>query len=139
MFLFENESIGIYLSSENPCIVWMAKGFILGADFREGEEVFLTLYRRYRSEYPHLERLNDLRLMEGGISPEDTDWSAKVIMPQLAALGLSKEAFVMSEDFFTLLSVENYQESLSSIKTAFFKSEEEAFAWLSSVDISPTD
>lgn len=66
------------------------------------------------------------------ISPDVQTWMAESIFTTYPSIGMVKKAFVMSEDFFTQLSMEQHLEEdrTNAFKSAFFHSIEAALEWL---------
>ncbi len=62
------------------------------------------------------------------------EWHDSVIVPKYIAIGITKIGFVMPEDFFTQISIEQTFEedaASASLQTKYFDSEAAAKSWLS--------
>jgi hypothetical protein len=130
MELFSNDYVTISIDRGVPCLEWIGKKFISSAAFRESEEKSLSFYREHVGNFPNLQWYVDARKV-GAISHEDTEWVAKTILPQFAALGLKKEAFVVPESAFGKVAIDDYMsESGDRIRIEVFDSEAKAKAWL---------
>ncbi|WP_027000553.1 STAS/SEC14 domain-containing protein [Eisenibacter elegans] len=65
------------------------------------------------------------------ITPEMQSWADQEVYSQLGKLGVSRMAFVISEDFYAQLSVEQaIEESKKDYEVKYFRSRAEALAWL---------
>jgi len=131
MELLNNDYITISIDESVPCLEWIGKKFIPSEAFRESEEKSLSFFREYVEKYPNLQWYVDARKV-GAISQENTEWVAKVILPQFASLGLKKEAFVVPESAFGKVAIDDYMsESGDKIQIKVFDSEFKAKTWLS--------
>ncbi|MCU0449038.1 MAG: hypothetical protein MUC97_04215 [Bernardetiaceae bacterium] len=106
------------------------------SEFKESQQQSLAFFQQYKILYPKLEWFVDSRLLTG-VLPEDLAWHNEVMLPHFLAAGLTREAFVMPQDFFGSLSVENYAADQSGGPQAvpqikMFATPEEAKNWLKS-------
>ncbi len=132
MKLFENDLYELNLDIQTPCLEWIGKKFMVSSDFRESELKSLELYKKHKPAYPGLEWYVDARNI-GPIAPEDTKWIVDVILPEFAAAGLRKEAFVVPKSALGRLVVKNYTSKAGDIiEIKVFPSEKEAKTWLTS-------
>jgi hypothetical protein len=130
MKLFENEYVKLSLDEKVPCLEWIGKKFMPSEAFRASEETSLQLYLQYKKTYPKMQWFVDARDI-GPVSPTDTQWVAEKILPQFAAAGLTKEAFVVPKSALGKITVKNYRSDAGKIiEIEVFDSVEAAKNWL---------
>jgi hypothetical protein len=130
MKLFENEYVKQSIDESVPCLEWIGKKYIPSKEFRTSEEKSLELYRGYKKKYPQMEWFVDARDI-GAVSPKDTQWVIDEILPQFAALGLTKEAFVVSKSALGKMTVNYYKSTAGKvIEIRMFETVEAAKNWL---------
>jgi hypothetical protein len=130
MVLFENESYRISLDTEIPCLEWLGFSSMTSKEFRESEWMSIDFIKEYKKKYPKLEWFVDAREV-GLISTEDTSWAVEEILPRVASLGISKEAFVVSESALGKLIIKNFKSKAGeTIEIKLFSSSEDAKSWL---------
>jgi hypothetical protein len=131
MELFENEYVKLSIDESVPCLEWIGKnGFIPSEEFRLSEEKSLEFYRAYKKTYLKMEWFVDARYIDT-IFPKDTQWLVDEILPQFAAAGLTKEAFVVSESALGKMTVDYYKSAAGqTIEIRMFDTVEAAKNWL---------
>ncbi len=131
MILFENRSVKICLDSEVPCLDWIATNHVSSDEFRESELESVKQYEILKQKYPMLEWFVDARKVEG-LHTEDTEWAAEVILPKMADLGLTKEAFVLPSNVFGQFTIEDYKNEVADgrVTIHMFDDVTEAKKWL---------
>ena len=130
MDLYDDEFVKISIDESVPCIEWIGKQFMSSEKFRFSEEKSLALFTEYKLKYPKLEWYVDAREI-GPVSPENTEWVARTILPQFAAAGLKKEAFVVPKSALGRMAVQHYvSEAGETIQMQVFDSPEAAKKWL---------
>lgn len=90
-----------------------------------------TLVARLKEVSPKLVRGN-MREMLFTIEPRTQAWVNKVLLGCYEELGIKKLALVLSEDFFSSVSIEQTMEERENrlYETRFFTDPEEAMVWL---------
>lgn len=92
-----------------PCITSSGDGFMLSRDFREFMENGLDLIREKIKENGKLGWLIDARYMEV-IDPDDSEWVVTHWNVKAYEIGLRFVAFILPENIFTLMNIEEYTE-----------------------------
>ena len=103
-------------------------GYTPSAEYRDG----LETAREYITDYGVTRWLADLRQM-GAILQADEKWTNTTWWQGVARSDLKKMAVMRSDDYFNDMSVErimNTAMDLVDFEVAYFRSEEEALAWL---------
>ena len=132
MKLYENDAVCLSLDETVPCLEWKGKKFLSSEEFRESEEKSLQYYAQSKERYPHLGWFVDARHV-GAVSPQDTQWVAKEILPRFATLGLKKEAFVVQSNVLGQMTVQTYESQAGQIiEIGMYDSEADAKRWLKS-------
>lgn len=132
MTLFENEYYKLALDTKTPCLEWIGKQFMPSAEFRESEVKSVEFYKKYKPKYPKLEYFVDSRDI-GPISPKDTEWIIKEILPEMLKDGLRKEAFVVPKTAVGKIVVKNYVSNAGiTVEMDIFETVDEAKKWLKS-------
>lgn len=133
----------------------MAKEIIFKSDFSElfyNNKNDLFIYRRFANEkysnkvyQREAEKLAELtekykpsclllnnKEFTFSITPAIQEWVNNNIFPRLIKAGIKRGAFVVSEDLFAQVSIEQTMEEDTGkkLKTKFFDTEEEALKWL---------
>ena len=130
MLIFESEYLDLSIDANVPCLEWIGKKFIPSKEFRASEEKSLQAYLQYKNTYPNMQWFVDARNI-GPISPEDTQWVIDKILPEFAAAGLNKEAFVVPKSAIGKMTVKNYASDAGRIiEINVFESVEAAKKWL---------
>ena len=86
--------------------------------------------------YRHPKHLVDLRNFLYTISPEVQAWTDNIIFPRFLDTGLNRIAFVVSQDLFAQVSVEQMLEedtAVSSFQSRYFDHYFQARDWLTAV------
>ena len=84
---------------------------------------------KYRPDFSMADTINFLYT----ITPDMQDWTNTEFMPRFIGAGVKKQAFVVSKDLFSQVSVEQTMEEEQNIKAfqfRYFDSQEEALEWL---------
>ncbi len=113
------------------CIIQTWKGFFNSDYFRKGVEKTNELFAR---ESPVKKFLVDLS-MSSVIKKEDTDWAAGTAIPIAVLHGLKYYGFVLPENVFTRVSLENFTEELRQpdLEIKIFVNIESAKSWVESL------
>jgi hypothetical protein len=128
--LLDNAQVRMQLNADVPALEWIFKKdhFLTSEELRYYLDVYLAYYREYRPQFPALGGLYDTRYFMS-MSPEDAAYAASENTPLLVEAGLRREAFIVPEDVFGQLSLEDYTMQ-AQLQTANFTSLEDARAWL---------
>jgi hypothetical protein len=121
----------IYFHPEEKMLIehWLPESKnMLESDFRQE---LLAYKRAVLSRRPEKVLVNskDLHFV---ISPENQVWMAKEIFTAYAEAGMKKKAFLMPEDFFTQVSMEQHvqEDTTNSFVYGFFDDFDTAKKWL---------
>lgn len=100
----------------------------------EYKEVFLD-FLDIILKYKPTKNLPNIKEMKFGITLTLQEWTNQYIFAPVLEVGLLHSAFVVSEDFITLLSVEQVMEEPEGIKfnNRYFNNREDAWNWLVSI------
>ncbi|PIE33753.1 hypothetical protein CSA56_10535 [candidate division KSB3 bacterium] len=132
MKLFENEYVTLSIDENIPCLEWIGKKYMPSEAFKESEEKSLELYLKYKDRHPGMQWFIDASEV-GPVSLQDTEWVIENILPQFAAAGLIKEAFVMPTRAIGKITVDNYRSDAGeTIEIELFDTTEAAKDWLKS-------
>jgi hypothetical protein len=128
--LLDNAQVRLQLNADVPALEWIFKKdhFLTSEELRRYLDIYLEYYRQYRPQFDTLGGLYDTRFFMS-MSPEDAAYAASVNTPLLIEAGLRREAFIIPEDVFGQLSLEDYS-AQAQLQTANFTTLEDARAWL---------
>jgi hypothetical protein len=128
--LLDNPQVRLQLNADVPALEWIFKKdhFLTSEELRRYLDIYLEYYRQYRPQFDTLGGLYDTRFFMS-MSPEDAAYAASVNTPLLIEAGLRREAFIIPEDVFGQLSLEDYS-AQAQLQTANFTTLEDARAWL---------
>lgn len=130
MNLYDDDYVRISIDESVPCLEWTGKSYVPSDKFRLSEEKSLEFFKQYKVKYPKLQWFVDARDI-GPVSPQDTEWIAKHILPQFAAAGLKKEAFVVPKSALGKMAVQQYSsEAGETIEIQLFDGATAAKNWL---------
>ena len=130
MELYDDEYVKISIDENVPCIEWTGKKFMPSEIFRLSEEKSLEFYKKYKLEYPALQWYVDARDI-GPVSPQDTEWIVQNILPEFAAAGLKREAFVIPKSALGRMAVQTYaSDAGETVEIQMFDNVEAAKQWL---------
>lgn len=78
--------------------------------------------------------LIDTRNFKFILIPEIQEWFAQEVFTVYPATGVQKKAFLVADDFISQVALEQHIENVTNqtFKVAFYESEEDALAWLTS-------
>ncbi|MBL6448267.1 hypothetical protein JMN32_18275 [Fulvivirga sp. 29W222] len=129
----ENRYFGY--DQEVPYIASLGNGFMLSEEFRKFMERGLELIHEKIKENGNLGWLVDARRMEV-IDPNDKEWVVNHWNIKAYEAGLRFVAFVLPENIFTLMNIEEYTEEStnnSALTIHHFNDVESAKNWLKEV------
>lgn len=128
--LFEKSYLIIEYSVENRLLIQNWKGFATSAQFREGIEKSVEIFRQ-RKPLRLLSNTKDSAV----VKKEDTEWAASYGIGNMLQNGLKGVAFIVSTNVFTQLSVNNFKSQTKEAPFAmqYFDNEEKAIDWLITV------
>ena len=113
--------------------VWITSTLMQQVDYHK----LLELYLGYLQEYRPQKLLIDSRKASYAIAPEDQDWINTHIYPQTLEAGIQKIAFLVGEDIFMSVSLQQVSnDSMQNeairkqMNQQFFNNYEEAKRWL---------
>ncbi|MCS6821774.1 MAG: hypothetical protein NZ551_07885 [Microscillaceae bacterium] len=137
--VFENEILQIYHYPQEDILemVWTSQPNTPQQQIREACLAYLEQQKRYKSKF------NIVNTQNAGyvIVPEDQDWINTHIAPEAWKAGMRAAAYIMPEDFFMGLSIEQLSEDASlnaetrqvMIQQQYFKDIQSALKWFSSL------
>ena len=120
---------------EIPCINSTGDGFMLSEEFRSFMERGLELIKEKIEENGKLGWLIDARNMEV-IDPSDNEWVVSHWNQRAYEFGLRFVAFVLPDNIFTLMNIEEYTEQSGedgALTIQHFDDMESARNWLKEV------
>lgn len=115
-----------------PCILSEGHGFMTSPEFRMFMERGLELIHEKIAEIGKLGWLVDTRFVEV-FDPQDTQWIVEYWNPKAYEAGLRYIAFVMPENVFAEMNVNEYidlSHEAGGLTLNHFKDQESARAWL---------
>ncbi len=98
-------------------------------EYKEEFKIYASLIEKYKPLYI----LVDTRKFLFSVIPELQEWQIKVIRPSFINVGVKKAAMLMSEDFFSQISIEQTleeDEENHTWQTQFFENKNDAMEWL---------
>ncbi|MCS6967054.1 MAG: hypothetical protein RMJ44_02660 [Cytophagales bacterium] len=133
--IFQNHSLLMSIDPTQRLMitVWTTKPTLQDEEYKELMYSFLNAILQYRPE----RILIDSRKAEYVIRPDMQDWINANIYPPAAEAGVRKAAFLLGEDLFMQLSLEQVvEDSMQNekvrqiIQQNFFHNYDEAIQWL---------
>jgi hypothetical protein len=127
MIIVNEKHLVLEYDEELKTIIQTWKGFFTSEKFREGVEETNKLFEK---KAPVKKFLVDTRACSV-VKGEDTTWAAQTAIPTAIRHGLKYYGFVLPENVFTQVSLNNFQEQLNqpSLEISLFKTLEEAKQW----------
>ena len=130
MLLINKPYVTIERDDHLKCLIQTWKGFAKSEDFRAAIHASLEVFKKEK-----INKIISNTKSAALVNKEDTDWVAQVITPQMVQYGLRYMAFIVPNDVFTQLSVDNFKKEANSVVSIrYFDQLETATQWLSSVN-----
>jgi len=110
-------------------LVWTAdSGIMKDEDFKNEMRVYASAIKRYKP----MRIIFDSRFFEFIIRPEMQEWLAFNVFPEYKIAGVRKKAYIVSEDVFPTVTLENYMNKSTpeKVETRFFDGSNSAQEWL---------
>jgi|WetSurMetagenome_2_1015567.scaffolds.fasta_scaffold54429_4 hypothetical protein len=133
--LYENKYLQVFVDESVPYLGFTWNGFVPSTEFRSGVLKCGEFIEDYALTHPNLRLLGDTQTI-GVISREDMKWLVEYVTPLYAKAGAKYLAFIMSNNAFGQLSLNNYVSQTTGseyLTTQIFDNKEEALDWLKSV------
>ncbi|WP_020533509.1 hypothetical protein [Flexithrix dorotheae] len=131
MKLYDNKYQEIHLDQQYGILTNSWKKESIDMEDEEYQKELLNLKIFVEKYRPKMQLIN-IREFGFTISPEMQRWTDDHINKSHLNLGVQKAAFIMSEEIFAQVSVEQTMEEQQGLnfETKYFKSEEDALKWL---------
>ena len=126
VFRSEEATVDVYPDGSFIHLIW--NGNASGAKYRLPVEKLIETVKQYSIVY----FLSDTRRM-GPILYADTEWTEKVVIPELITAGVRRSAVLSSRDVLNMIAIDNMVASIPAeapYVVAFFATTEEAMKWL---------
>lgn len=110
-------------------VIWTEGGLMTEEEYRKESLNFLEIADKYQSKG----NLIDTRDFQYIISPDMQEWLNTAVFPKLMATGVQKMAFLVTEELFAQVSIEqtmNEEAAKEGFQTHFFENREAAMSWL---------
>jgi hypothetical protein len=126
MKIFESSCITIEFDENTKILTQTWKGYATSAQFREGIEKSINLFKQKGAKAVLTDSLNG-----GIVRKEDTDWAATYAVPLLLQSGMKAQAFIVPTNAFIQMSVKNYTEQTGgTFQLQYFDDLEKGKNWL---------
>ncbi|MCC5945614.1 MAG: hypothetical protein JJT94_11820 [Bernardetiaceae bacterium] len=134
MILHENKYVKIVLDQDAMIlkVIWSeATEDMEDKDFREG----LIRYAEMVELYKPAKVLVNTKVFKMAIPPDTQEWVDTYIQPRALQAGVKYFAYIVSEDLFSQVSIEQTMEenTAQNFTTQYFESEDTAVTWLLSI------
>ncbi|NJL14851.1 MAG: hypothetical protein HC913_18860 [Microscillaceae bacterium] len=110
--------------------IWFTTAQMLDEEYRNLMGTYLYCVEKCRPSYVMI----DSQAARYSIAPDMQDWVNEKVYPQAVAWGVRRLAFVVSQEFYTQMSleqvVEDSKQMIPNLKQGFFQHREEAKKWL---------
>jgi hypothetical protein len=130
MIIHETPYLKLEIDTELQCLIQHWRGFCTSEQFRAGIMKSIEVMTEN-----HLSNILTDTRDQDLIRKEDTDWLSQEMLPIFLSSGLKAQAFILPQDLFTKVSVQNYQEVTDNVpvKIAYFNNTEDSIAWLETI------
>ncbi len=118
-----------YLDQQILEAIWTEGGLMNDDEYRQESLNFIQAARNHRPKAG----LIDTRDFQFTIVPETQEWLNTVIFPELIKAGIRKMAFLVTDDLFSQVSIEQAMDEKTAkegFQTRFFDDYESAKAWV---------
>lgn len=128
--LFENEFLSIFLYQNKPKIlkiIWTADSY------RMQDKDFKYIIRKWSDlveKHQAVTTIVDTLKFQYTIIPAMQDWYNKEITPRNFNAGMRKIAFIVPEEIFSMVSIQQIFDDQGEIIFQYFENEHEAKKWL---------
>ena len=129
MIIYQTSFLELAYWADEKCLYQHWRGFTSSENFRIGILKSLECMQ----DYEIIKIITDTR-EQGLVRKQDTDWVVLEIAPKMWASGLIAQAFVLPQDIFTQVSVQNYSEQTTNLsqqlQISYFENLDSAKKWL---------
>lgn len=131
MKIVNEKNLVLEFDEELNCIIQTWKGFFNSEFFKTGVEKTNKLFEQKRPVKKFLVDISQSSV----IKKEDTDWAARTAIPKAISNGLKYYGFVLPENVFTQVSLNNFKQELNqpSIEIRLFDNIDSAKTWARSL------
>ncbi|WP_224997190.1 hypothetical protein [Cesiribacter sp. SM1] len=128
--LYEKSYLVIEYDAEKKLLIQNWRGFATSAEFREGIEKSVEIFRQKKPS-----RLLSNTQNSSLVKKEDTEWAATYGIGNMLQNGLKAVAFIISTNAFTQMSVSNFKDQTKNAPFVmqYFDDVEKATNWLLTV------
>jgi len=132
MKVVNDEHLDLEYNDDLKCIIQSWKGYFNSDFFRNGVEKTNQLFEK---QAPVEIFLVDIST-SGVIKNEDTEWAAETAIPRAIKNGLKYYGFVVPENVFAQLSLNNFRKQLNqpSLETKLFDNLNSAKKWAEEIN-----
>jgi hypothetical protein len=130
--LVDDHRLRYQLNKDVPALEWVFKPnyTFLSEEFRQAHRDFLEAYRQHVALFPQLRVLYDTSRAYV-VPQEEATYAAAHITPHMVAAGLRREAFVVSQDIFLQMIVDDYRVLVKGdLQIGIFDDLAKARSWL---------
>ena len=116
------------VDEERQLMVQSWLSYCTSREFRKVQLITVKYFQKYNCKY-----FISNTTKAGVLDPNDTEWAAEVVTPQLMEAGMEVLNFIVPENQFALMAIRNYEESnrdAFKVKTNIFKSVEDAIEFM---------
>lgn len=127
MKIVNEKNLVLEYDDDLNCIIQTWKGFFNSEFFKDGVEKTNKLFEQKKPVEKFLVDISQCSV----IKKDDTDWAARTAIPKAISNGLKYYGFVLPENIFTQVSLNNFKQELNqpSLEIRIFDSIEAAKNW----------
>jgi len=131
-YVYKNKFLQITYDAERKLMIntWLTEcKYMTDVDYKAQMMEYAERVERYSPDVSMADAINFLYT----ITPEIQNWTNTEFMPRFIGAGVKKQAFLVSKDLFSQVSVEqtmDQEQNINAFQFRYFKSREEALAWL---------
>ncbi|MBX3102807.1 MAG: hypothetical protein KF690_09885 [Bacteroidetes bacterium] len=133
--LMDDHRLRLQLNRDVPSLEWYFKpGYVfLAEEFRQAHRQLVSYFETYVRLLPRLTVLYDTS-PASLLSAEEAKYAAAHITPLMVAAGLRREAFVVPEDVFMQMLIEDYKtHTQDTLEVGIFRDVGDARQWLAAL------
>jgi hypothetical protein len=124
MIVLSEKNIQIEYLPQQACLIQTWNGYLSSADFRKAIDSTVEFAKKN-----NVAAILSNTQQQGAVKKEDSNYAASV-MPELVKHGLKKMAFVLPENVFAQIAVDNFKENSKDSLIRYFASEAKAKEWI---------
>jgi hypothetical protein len=130
--VYQQPYVKIYIDEDVPAIYEDWIGEVTSEEFLETMEAKLSIYQVFKTQYPDLQWVMDIRQLKG-VENKDLVWASQEFYPRLYPAGIRKFAFVLPPSAYLGLSDEQFlgkMDAKGELMLGYFESYQSAATWL---------